>query len=237
MRKTAFLCFVPLVLAGTVARADDTQVYLDQGELNYIGKLSREANQKLFALYDSLPTKPSRLLVRSVGGETHNGMELGAWIHEHRLDVKVLEYCLSSCANYVFTAGVHKTVSNFALIGYHGGPSRPEFTFDKATQAEFDSMPQDKRDAFMADMKADLAKDAVTEAAFFLAVGVRQEITTLGQQDKYKSLKSRFPDAQVWTYSLDDFARLGVHDITVINPPWKPATLGKTQMFFTVSLD
>lgn len=32
-----------------------------------------------------------------------------------------MDFCLSSCANYVFTAGERKIVSSNAMNGFHGG--------------------------------------------------------------------------------------------------------------------
>jgi hypothetical protein len=238
MRTFARFCFSALAFISATARADDgTQVYFDHHELNYIGDLHKEANQKLFALYDSLPEKPTTLLIRSGGGEIFTGMELAAWIRDRSLDVKVLEYCLSSCANYVFPAGKHKTVSNFALIGFHGGASSTVFQFDAKTQAMVDAMTPQKRDEFMADLKKEEAQNGAREAVFFKSIGVRQEMTTLGQQARYKSLMERVPETAMWTYSLEDFARLGVGAITVINPPWKPVSPNKAWTYATLPLD
>ena len=238
MRTFARFCFAALAFFSATARADDgTQVYFDHHELNYIGDLKKDANAKLFALYDSLPEKPTTLLIRSGGGEILTGMELGKWIHDHHLDVKVLEYCASSCANYVFPAGAHKIVSNFALIGFHGGASSVSFKFDEKTQAMLDSLPAQQRDAILADMKKDQEKWVAQEVEFFKTIGVRQEVTTVGQQPKYQKLMDRDPSTQVWTYAPEDFARFGIGSITVINPPWKPAKPSKKLGFETLPLD
>ena len=234
MRHALLSCLVPLLFANPAAAArqtEFTQVYLSRHELNYIGYLDKDANQRLFALYDSLADKPTTLLIRSGGGEINTGMELGAWVHAHHLDVKVLEYCMSSCANYVFPAGARKTVSNFAVIGFHGGPSSAEFHFDETTQAMFDAMPKEQRDTMMAGFKADMAKSAAREAGFFDKIGVRQDITKLGHEPRYRSLMERDPNTAGWTYSLEQFDRFGVREITVINPPWKPVSADKSVSF------
>jgi hypothetical protein len=135
MRHLALLGLLPLLFTHSLACAGDAaQVFFDNGELNYVGELGEQANARLFALYDGLKEKPVTLSIRSPGGPTTHGLALGQWVQDHKLDVKVLEYCMSSCANYVFTAGRHKVVSNFAVIGLHGGLSSVSFHFDDATQ-------------------------------------------------------------------------------------------------------
>src|SRR5689334_6314296 len=122
MRHLALPAFLPLLFTASLAcAADPTQVFVDNGELNYVGVLDEQANARLFALYDGLKDKPATLAIRSPGGPTTHGLALGKWVLDHKLDVKVMEYCMSSCANCVFPAGAHKVVSNFAVIGLHGG--------------------------------------------------------------------------------------------------------------------
>ncbi|MEM8511329.1 hypothetical protein RCH14_000620 [Massilia sp. MP_M2] len=69
------------------------------------------------------------------------------------------------------------------------------------------------------------------------AGGVRTDLSTLGQGDQYKPYYDRNPDARGWTYSLDDFTRLGVRDIKVINPPWKPGSASGQTPVVTIPID
>ena len=111
----AAACLAALALPVTAAAAPSAQVFIDNGELNYIGYLSSEANQRALALFESAQVKPAILSIRSKGGPTDAGIELGRWVHARGLTVKVMEYCFSSCANYVFPAAPRKLVSNFAV--------------------------------------------------------------------------------------------------------------------------
>lgn len=225
--------------AAAQASEEETQVYIVSGELNYVGKLSAEANARLFALYDAQESKPTTLSIRSPGGNTELGMALGQWVHLHKLDVKVLEGCYSSCANYVFTAARNKIVSNFAVVGYHGGLSSTSFTPDEETLAQF--AQQNGGDLAKARtelnelVRKSLAPQLEREVQFFQAIGVQQRITTLGQAEKYMKAA---PDSAVgWTYSLEDFAKLGVTNITVINPPWQPKMLSSDKTLFKVTVE
>jgi ATP-dependent protease ClpP protease subunit len=239
MRHLALSALLPLLFGASMACAADTatQVFHDHGELHYVGPLDEQANARLFALYDSLKEKPDTLAIRSEGGSTTQGLALGQWVREHKLDVKVLEYCLSSCANYVFPAGVHKVVSNFAVIGLHGGLSSTSFNYDDATKKMFAAMPPKKRQALIDEINASIRGDAVKEQAYFKTLGVRGDYVTLGQEERYQKLYRDDPKTVGWTYSLEDFGRMGIHDISVINPPWRPGAALKSISFMVLKLD
>jgi hypothetical protein len=60
------------------------------------------------------------LIITSGGGEVEAGIALGLWVYDHSLDIEVPEYCLSSCANYVFPAGRNKSIGAGAIVAWHG---------------------------------------------------------------------------------------------------------------------
>ena len=222
---------VSLSFSTLAAEVETTQVFYSNGQLEYIGSVDSAANQRLFALYEQLAKKPTTLSIRSPGGDINPGMELGAWVHAHKLNVRVMEFCFSSCANYVFPAAVKKIVSNFAMVGYHGGPGGPlKIELDDALTAA-------QRKAFLEDIEKLRVQNGRREAEFYTTIGVRTDLSTLGQGDQYKPYYDKNPDALGWTYSLDDFTRLGVRDIKVINPPWMPGTASGQTPVVTIPID
>lgn len=228
MRSAALPRLALLLLAtaaATAARAaEPTQVYASEGELNYVGYLDPDANKRLFALYDSLENKPAVLAIRSRGGDVVPGMELGSWVHARKLDVKVLEFCMSSCANYVFTAGARKIVGSAATVAFHGGLSSMEFTVGGSDKDAYAAMTQQQQAAYMANFRKGLEPMIAREAAFFKSIGVRQDITTWGQQARFRAIMQQ-SEASGWTYSREGFRRFGVDGIEVVNPPWVPKLL------------
>lgn len=222
----AFIC--------TAAHAEEkTHVGVKNGELVYSGDIDEDANKRLSALYRRLNPKPSVLLIQSKGGVVENGLDLGYWLHAHQLDVKVTQYCLSSCANYVFTAGQRKIVGNGAVIGFHGGISSEHFALDDATQATYDAMTKEQQVEFWASIRRSQQPTLERERAFFEMIGVRQDITTYGQAARFKD------DAKgdVWTYSEAGFKRFGVTGIQVLDGPWRPSTRGGSLTFTTFEVD
>lgn len=76
------------------------------------------------------PQTFTTLAITSPGGEVNAGMDLGEIVFTHQLSVKIEDYCLSSCANYVFTTAPQHQISNWAVIGFHGGVTGMEDSFD-----------------------------------------------------------------------------------------------------------
>lgn len=214
-----FICILALAY-GPAQAGEAVQVYFSEGELNYVGYLDEGANERLFALYDGLTDKPATLSIRSRGGDVVPGMALGEWVRSRKLNVKVMEFCLSSCANYVFTAGAKKIVSNNAMIGFHGGLSSQEFSIGGSRKEEYDAMDATRKAAFQAELRRERQPQLDRETAFFNSIGVRQEITTYGQGASFAKTV-----ADGWTFTQEGFKSFGVDHIEVINPPWKPRLL------------
>ena len=56
----------------------------------------------VFEIFKKNTSKIKWLAIKSVGGEVNLGLDLAEFINKNSLNVEVTEYCLSSCANYVF---------------------------------------------------------------------------------------------------------------------------------------
>jgi hypothetical protein len=240
MKTIMTIGWLLVTLYSPVAQATDhAQVFIDNGELNYIGDISAEANNQAFNLFAAQREKPLALNIRSKGGDTQAGIELGKWVYRERLSIKVLEFCFSSCANYVFTAARNKTVSNFAIVGYHGGLSSAHFAIAPDQNAVFATLSPEQlalaRKRFLDEAAAQLAPQVKAEQRFFEQIGVQQRITTMGQTPYYEKLYQK-TDAIGWTFSVADFAKLGVEKIKVINPPWRPRSLSSKSFVFLLKV-
>ena len=94
----------------TVKRKGDTVIYR--------GSLTKDG---LKAMRDAGLGHPiTTLLIDSAGGEIVVGMDFG-----RELDVVVDRACLSSCANYVFTAARKKEILPGAVVAWHGSAKQP----------------------------------------------------------------------------------------------------------------
>ncbi|MCP3704540.1 MAG: hypothetical protein GY954_16625, partial [Alteromonas sp.] len=74
-------------------------------------------NARAFAEFINENDFITRLKITSSGGDVFGGMDIGNIVHQHKLDVEVHDYCLSSCANYIATAANTVIVKKNGLIG------------------------------------------------------------------------------------------------------------------------
>ena len=216
------LSFVP-------ALGGETTVNLKENTVIYHGKLSPSANQKLLSILENSENKVAWLSITSEGGEINHGMDLGDIVHDYDLKLEVNEYCLSSCANYVFSAANHHRISNHAVIGFHGGTTGME----KEISSFIDALPEEERELTKQSLEKYMKSAVIRERNFFEKIGVDQRITTLGQSSEYKEFAEK-EDFIGWYYSLEGLATLGVSNIDVVNPPWSYQHLSEKTKFFKV---
>lgn len=233
---TCALTFIGLLSSEAISAA--TTVTVEDNRIIYQGHLSAEANAQVFSLYEAASRKPTVLSIRSPGGPIDVGLALGEWTHQQGMDVLVEEFCFSSCANYIFTAGARKILGRNAIVGFHGGASSEQFNMSqvKATLAQF---PAEQREKVRADieqqLKSYIASNKQREMDFYNKIQVKQKITTLGQQGVYQIYhKTGF---RGWYYSLDDMEKLGLKNIRVIGGDWNPERMEKRYKIFRVALE
>ncbi len=218
--------------------AADTQVTLEDNQIIYRGHLSAEANAQVFSLYEAAAKKPTVLSIRSPGGPIDVGLDLGEWTHQQGMDVLVEEFCFSSCANYIFTAGAKKILGKDAIVGFHGGASSEQFNMSKVT-ATLARFPAEQREKIRTDIEQQLkeyiALNKQREVNFYQKIQVEQKITTLGQQGVYQIYhKTGF---RGWYYSLGDMEKLGLRNIRVIGGNWNPERLEQRYKIYRVDLE
>jgi hypothetical protein len=92
-----------------------------KNQIRYSGKISFEGYEKLIKVYEEAKRKPTTLKITSGGGSGLAGILIGRFVKDKGLDVQVSRHCVSSCANYVFPAGMQKSLHHDSLVIYHGG--------------------------------------------------------------------------------------------------------------------
>ncbi|MFT7721568.1 MAG: hypothetical protein QM788_01845 [Roseateles sp.] len=67
------------------------------------------------------------VLISSEGGVTESALDIAEKIQKRHLDIEIIDFCASSCANYLFVAGENKHIREGAIVGWHGGHSFKPF--------------------------------------------------------------------------------------------------------------
>lgn len=229
-KSWSFILIIPISCVS--AQGDETTVSLHENAVIYRGKLSPSANQKLLSILKNGESKIEWLSITSEGGEINHGMDLGDIVHDYDLKLEVNDYCLSSCANYVFSAAKHHRISNHAVIGFHGGTTGME----KEITSFIKALPEKEQVSTKQNLEKYMKSAVIREREFFEKIGVDQQITTLGQSSEYKAIGGK-EEFTGWYYSLEGLAKLGVSNVEVVDPPWVYQHLSDKTKFFKVRVD
>lgn len=182
--------------------------------VHYTGPISAGQNQRFFEAVQGKAVR--QLIITSGGGEVEAGIALGLWVFDHRLDIEVPEYCLSSCANYVFPAGRHKTIGDGAVVAWHGN-----YNHLKQTGLWQDdiagSMQRHGVDAATAKglVLEEVERLVGLERDFYAHIGVNEYLCWIGKMPPYNAPNYYF-------LSRQDMARFGV--TRVQTPPGYEST-------------
>lgn len=147
------------------------------------------------------------LVITSSGGEVAAAIVLGTWVYRRQLAVSVVGYCLSSCANYVFTAGRGRRVAPGAVVAWHGN-----YHHLLATGLWQDDIPLrmhrtgEDRAAARKHLWTQVQELVARERDFFALIGVDQDLCWVGKRPPYEVPNYFFLSAQ-------DMARFGVRGV------------------------
>jgi hypothetical protein len=129
MLRTAFLFLVAGILVHCAcqplgadilerAAAKEAVISLEGTKVTYSGVINDENMERFLETVSG--QEITMLVVSSSGGEVNAGMTLGEWVYERQVEVAVEGMCMSSCANYVFTAGRGRTIGPGSIVAWHG---------------------------------------------------------------------------------------------------------------------
>lgn len=169
-----------------------------EGALGYSGSLTAAG---LDALIDADDGSARALFVRSSGGDVGVGIDFGEWVRDRKLDVVVVDFCVSSCANYVFPAGAQKKILPGGVVAWHGDAHQDDLE-DRARamlDRGYDFQDLERALALLADLRE-------RETAFFASVGVSECICRFGNEE----LGAR----GAYFMSATDMRRFGIRNIT-----------------------
>jgi len=144
------------------------------------------------------------LRIRSTGGDVDVGMDLAEWVLDHRLDVVVNDYCLSSCANYVFPAGRRKIIAPGGVVAWHGSARQANMA-EQLEAALADAKARDPSldvNELRATMAAYMKRVIARQDAFYARIAVAECVTRIGQ--------IRLGAPGLFTMSIADMRRFGI---------------------------
>lgn len=207
---------------------DRSKVVLANGVLLIQGRLDQELLGQFRRVLEAADVHDVRVRLRSPGGETWAAMAMGLEIHRRQLDVEVDRRCISSCANYLFTAGRNKYLHSVEHVKFHGGALQPNFIPEALKLIEQGTLMKNGEDlppdldlqqlrklyGLVDDFPINRATHMLVEKAFFDEIGVSSLTPVYGQYGDYAAW---FNDGvhDDFYYLPEDYALLGVTNLNV----------------------
>lgn len=214
MKKLLSLILLITILISGCATLDsdqkdakpNTKVFIDQDNtLNYVGSINGDANLRLFNLYHQSNVKPTNLKISSLGGNVMEGLRLGNWVFDNKLDVIVDKVCASSCANYVFPAGKTKYLHKHSALIWHGN-----------------SFQEDINEYYL-DGEQHAVKYREAENAFYKKINVHPMLAEYGHKEFtfWNFLFRYFKETVGYDYSISDMQKFGLTNIVLLDKTWE----------------
>lgn len=187
----------------------EQQVFISENKLFYLGDITQAKNSLVTELYGSAQSI-NLLEISSPGGDVIAGLELGHWVLDNNLDVKIGAICASSCANYVFPAGNNKILQEHSLLLWHGS----------SYQSDVDDLVN-SGDSFA-------NKWRIAEEVYFKKVGVNHLITTCGLSQAPVGATIlhylNIINLKGFDYSIADLRKFGVNGLVLPENDWLGTT-------------
>lgn len=116
LHLAALVCVLVSVAVPCPATAADWK-RVNASTLAMSGSIERDEFARFSARFDE---RVRRLVVTSPGGSEFQALQIGEVLARRGVDVYVLGYCTSACANFIFVAGRQRWLVGDAVVGYHG---------------------------------------------------------------------------------------------------------------------
>ncbi len=223
MLKNCKIIFVfsVLIFSGKIYASFDEEpnVYREGANLFYEGILSFDGLKQIRQKAKINKSEIRWLVINSGGGEIGVSIDIGLWIFDNGLNVRVSDSCMSSCANYVFPAGKKKIIDDNAIVAWHG--SAPQSDLDSPLEEDQNLIEQidDHLKTIKDPVKRKEEKKRILkntnkyaidviskQKSFFNKIGIDGNITIIGHDVKYGV-------EDFWFLSVEDMAKFGVENI------------------------
>jgi len=209
----SFKCHVNINKSNEPIDLSKTSIYARNNTLYFKGNITDSTILQTMNVINNYRKPINTMVVTSLGGDTVPAMRLGYWIYDNQINLIVDKVCLSSCANYFFTAAKSVFIKKGAIVFWHGG----------STQKSLQPVNGSLKELEVRRHKIEL------EFRFFRHINVKQDITVYGQLNDSFLLyntagcirASDDGDLQGWTYTIDDLKKFGVNNVISDNeqPP------------------
>ncbi len=214
--------FSVLIFSGKIYASFDGEpnVYREDANIFYEGMLSLDGLEQIKQKAKINRSEIRWLVINSGGGEVGVSMDIGLWVFDNGLNVRVSNGCMSSCANYVFPAGKKKIIDDNAIVAWHGSVLQDDFDLPPKENLKLieqidnhlktvikDTVEREKeKRRILENTKQYMVDMPSKQKSFFNRIGVDGNITIIGQDVKYGI-------EDFWFLSVEDMEKFGVKNV------------------------
>ena len=189
----SLVVMLTLMLSGCTSQAIDSTSTMPNG-IFIRGAIAKSTAVEFRRLVEQ--ARPSKVLLKSSGGDVEAAIEIANIIRSRGMDVEVIGECFSSCANYLFPAGKNKVISGSGIVAWHGNVNHLLYLHNTGKK------PIDPKNLVA------VIKQAELESAYFESIGVNQFICWFGKIQPF-SVK------HYYFLSVRDMERFGLRNVVV----------------------
>lgn len=156
------------------ATSDDANAWkrVNANTVRIDGNIGKDSDKAFARVFD---TGVRRVELNSGGGDVRAALRIAEQIRDAGLEVVVDGYCLSSCANYLFTSGSTRTLRG-GLVGFHGNIGECARREGGAEAWARKWAPKDASPSVLAADSARYAALIADERAYFAATSIDMAI-------------------------------------------------------------
>ncbi|MDN3651562.1 hypothetical protein QWY77_02095 [Thalassotalea ponticola] len=218
MKYMAIVVFFILAGCASVPAPQLAFIEVDGSTITYKGDIQSGDLIRIKSAINNESANPKLFRVSSGGGSIEEGIKIGRWIKNNKLNVEVVGGCLSSCANYIFTAGNKKILHKDSVLVWHGGAQQPGLKQQAEQAGAVDKWHQWQK----------------AEADFFSLINVNSFISVCGQYTK--EYQSHYNDGEAtvlayvksiigtmpvgFDYNLEDLKLFGIDNVALPDGEW-----------------
>lgn len=148
------------------------------------------------------------VVLNSGGGYTYEAIQIGMILKDAEVNVVVNGLCLSSCANYLFTAGRQKTIVD-GIVGFHGNTRT--LSVQEGVEENSEVLPEGMNEAAQDSYETELEQTIAWENIFFKELGINQTLFDRTQRDD-----KGMDDGETYAFLLPThttFLRYGIRNV------------------------
>jgi len=154
------------------------------------------------------------VILDSSGGDVEAALLIGKHIAARNVAIRVRKWCLSSCANYLFTAGARRVIAPGGIVGFHGNGEAAFSELGENFGVSDEDIAENLEE--FTETKRQIDALIAEERAFFEAQGIAAEFFVLTQRPDKGIPGEEFaflaPTPETFTrYGFDDVE--GVQDV------------------------